>query len=149
MTEVLFYHLERRPLEQVLPVLLEKTLQRGWRAVVQTSSEERAEALSNALWTWREDAFLPHGTGRDGNAERQPIWLTHDDDAPNGATVRFFVDGAALSDVSNLERAVYMFDGRDAEAVETARSEWKSAAAKGDAATYWQQDESGRWQKRA
>lgn len=149
MTEVLFYHLEQRPLEQVLPILLEKTLQRGWRAVVQTGSEERSEALSNALWTWRDDGFLPHGTTRDGNPEHQLVWLTHEDESPNGATVKFYVDGAALGDVSGLERAVYMFDGRDETAVETARNEWKQIAASDNDATYWQQDENGRWQKKA
>ena len=149
MTEVLFYHLEQRPLEQVLPILLEKTLERGWRAVVQTGSEERSEALSNTLWTWRDEGFLPHGTARDGNPELQPVWLTHDSDSPNGATVRFYVDGAALGDVSGLERAVYMFDGRDEAAVETARNEWKQIAAGDNEATYWQQDGSGRWQKKA
>jgi len=149
VTEVLFYHLEQRPLEQVLPILLEKTLERGWRAVVQTGSEERSEALSNTLWTWRDEGFLPHGTARDGNPELQPVWLTHDSDSPNGATVRFYVDGAALGDVSGLERAVYMFDGRDEAAVEIARTEWKQIAAGDNEATYWQQDGSGRWQKKA
>ena len=149
MTEVLFYHLERRPLEQVLPLLLEKTLERGWKAVVQTGSEERSEALSNALWTWREESFLPHGTARDGNAEMQPIWLTHSSDTPNGAGVRFFVDGAPLNNISALDRAVYMFDGRDADAVDAARQEWKQAAADGHEVTYWQQEENGRWQKKA
>jgi DNA polymerase-3 subunit chi len=149
MTEVLFYHLERRPLEQVLPILLEKTLERGWRAVVQTSSEERTEALSNALWTWREEAFLPHGTARDGHAGDQPVWLTHDTDAPNAATVRFFVDGARLDQLDGLDRAVFMFDGRDIEAVEDARAQWKQVSAAGHDVTYWQQDEQGRWHKKA
>ena len=31
--EVWFYHLEQTGLEQALPELLEKTLQRGWRAI--------------------------------------------------------------------------------------------------------------------
>ena len=96
MVEVLFYQLDRRPLEAVLPQLLERTLERGWRACVQAGSEERVEALSSALWTWREEAFLPHGTARDGHGELQPIWLTAGDDNPNGASVRFLVDGAAI-----------------------------------------------------
>ena len=149
MTEVLFYHLERRLLEQVLPILLQKTLERGWRAVVQTSSEERTEALSNALWTWRDEAFLPHGTSRDGNAEDQPVWLTHDADTPNGATVRFYVDGARLDELEGLDRAVFMFDGRDTDAVEDARTQWKQVSAAGHDVTYWQQDEQGRWHKKA
>ena len=149
MTEILFYHLERQPLEAVLPVLLQKTLERGWKAVVQAGSEERVEALCNALWTWRDDAFIPHGTKNDGEAEAQPIWLTDKDDTPNGATVRFFVDGAALGEVDGLERAIYMFDGRDNDAVETARDEWRRIAKTEHQATYWQQSRQGRWEKKA
>jgi DNA polymerase-3 subunit chi len=149
MTEVFFYHLERQPLEKVLPVLLEKTLERGWRAVVQAGSEERVEALASILWTYREEAFLPHGSAADGDAERQPIWLTVGEETPNGATVRFFVDGSPLERLDGLERAVYLFDGRDPSAVEEARSQWKSAREKGLDVTYWQQDETGRWRKKS
>lgn len=149
MTEVLFYHLERRPLEQVLPQLLEKTLERGWHAVVQTGSEERADALSQSLWTYREEAFLPHGTAADGHADVQPIFITPEDINPNGAKIRFFVDGSSSDDVSDYERAVYMFDGHDEAAVAAARETWKSVKAQGHDATYWQQSPEGRWEKKA
>ena len=149
MVEVLFYQLDRRPLETVLPELLERTLERGWRACVQAGSEERVEALSSVLWTWREEAFLPHGTARDGNGELQPIWLTAGEDNPNGAAVRFLVDGAATASLDGLERAVYLFDGHDPEALEAARSRWSEAREAGYEVTYWQQDEDGRWIKRA
>jgi len=96
MTEILFYHLQHQPLERVLPTLLEKSLERGWRVVVQTASEERAEALDAHLWTFRDDSFLPHGTWREGDAREQPILLTLHDDNPNGARVRFLIDGAPL-----------------------------------------------------
>ena len=76
VTEVYFYHLERRTLEDVLPTLLERSLERGWRAAVQAASEERVEALDTLLWTYREESFLPHGTARDGRASAQPIYLT-------------------------------------------------------------------------
>lgn len=149
MAEVLFYHLERQPLEKVLPQLLEKALERGWRACVQAGSEERVEALSSALWTWREESFLPHGTARDGNPDLQPIWLTAGDDNPNQAAVRFLVDGAAASSLDGLLRAVYIFDAGDAQAVEAARTRWREAKEAGHEVTYWQQDEHGRWVKRA
>lgn len=149
MSEVLFYHLERQTLEQILPVLLEKTLERGWRAVVQAGSEERVEALVSSLWGYREESFLPHGSVADGDGDRQPIWLTAGEDVPNGAKVRFFVDGAPLNDVSGLDRAVYMFDGRDETALAEARSQWKEARQRGLDVTYWQQDEWGRWQKKS
>jgi DNA polymerase-3 subunit chi len=149
MVEVLFYQLDHRPLEAVLPQLLERTLERDWRACVQTGSEERVEALSSALWTWRDEAFLPHGTASDGNGELQPIWLTVGDDNPNGAAVRFLVDGAAAATFAGLERAVYLFDGRDPAALANARARWTEAREAGYEVTYWQQDEDGRWIKRA
>ena len=149
MTEVLFYHLERAPLEDVLPGLLEKCLERSWRVVVQAGSEERVAALDAHLWTYRDEAFLPHGTAKDGNPAAQPIWLTGGSDTPNGAKVRFLVDGAAGEDFAAYDRIVYLFDGRDAEALTQARGAWTAAKAAGHAATYWQQSESGRWEKKA
>ncbi|MEQ1611332.1 MAG: DNA polymerase III subunit chi, partial [Hyphomicrobiaceae bacterium] len=94
MAEVLFYHLERRPLDEVLPMLVEKTVERGWRAVIQAGSAERLEALDQLLWTYREGSFIPHGTAKAANPERQPVFLTTTEDNPNQSTVRFMVDGA-------------------------------------------------------
>jgi DNA polymerase-3 subunit chi len=148
-TEVLFYHLEQQPLERVLPSLIEKTLQRGWRAVIQSGSEERLEALDLALWTYADDSFLPHGTKKDGYAAEQPVYLTTGDETPNGARVRFLVDGAEAGDFSGLVRAVFLFDGNDAEATAAARKHWQSAKTAGYAVTYWRQTSEGRWEKRA
>ena len=149
LTEIYFYHLESRSLEQVLPTLLELSLKRGWRAAVQAASEERVEALNALLWTYREESFLPHGTARDGHASAHPIYLTTGDDNPNAAQVRFLVDGATLADASPYSRVAYVFDGRDAEAVSRARAEWQAAKARGDAVSYWQQDADGRWEQKA
>lgn len=149
MTEVLFYHLRSQPLDKVLPRLVEKTLERGWRAAIQADSEERVEALSALLWTYADDSFLPHGTARDGMAELQPVWLTHGADNPNRATVRFFTDGADAGGLAGLDRAVFLFDGNDAQAVEQARARWKAAKADGHQVSYWQQDDDGRWRNRA
>jgi len=150
MTEILFYHLQRQPLERVLPALLEKSLERGWRVVVQAASEERAEALDAHLWVFRDDSFLPHGTWREGEAREQPILLTVHDDNPNGASVRFLLDGVPLpTDVASYERIVLLFDGEDPDAVDAARARWGEAKQNGFAVTYWQPDEAGRWQRKA
>ena len=149
LTEIYFYHLESRSLEQVLPTLLELSLKRGWRAAVQAASEERVEALNALLWTYREESFLPHGTARDGHASAHPIYLTTGDDNPNAAQVRFLVDGSTLADASPYSRVAYVFDGGDAEAVSRARAEWQAAKARGDAVSYWQQDADGRWEQKA
>ncbi len=150
MTEILFYHLQRQPLERVLPILLEKSLERGWRVVVQAASEERAEALDAHLWTFRDDSFLPHGTWREAEAREQPILLTIDDDNPNGARVRFLLDGVPLpADVAAYDRIVLLFDGEDPDAVAAARARWSEAKQNGFEATYWQPDDNGRWQRKA
>lgn len=150
MTEILFYHLQGQKPESVLPTLLEKSLQRGWRAVVQGSSEERIEALDAHLWTYRDDAFLPHGTWREQDAALQPILLTVNEGNPNSAEVRFLIDGAAVpADPQAYSRVVLLFDGDDEEAVAAARARWSDAKAKGFDATYWQPDAQGRWAKKA
>lgn len=146
-TEVVFYHLERQPLERVLPSLLEKTLERGWRAVVQSGSEERLAALDTALWTYTDESFLPHGTRKDGHAADQPIYLTTGEETPNGAGVRFLVDGAVAASFEGFSRFVYLFDGRDEEAKATARSQWQAAKTAGVSVTYWRQNDAGRWEK--
>lgn len=147
--EVLFYHLEHQPLERVLPSLVEKTLERGWRAVIQAGSDERLQALDVALWTYSEESFLPHGTAKTGHAADQPVFLTTGHETPNGAGVRFLVDGAEAAGFEGAERLVYMFDGHDSDAVASARAQWKAAKAAGCAVTYWQQTQSGRWEKKA
>ncbi len=148
MTEFLFYHLKGQRPDQVLPALLQKSLERGWRVAVQASSEERIEALDAHLWTWRDDAFLPHGTWRDSQAAEQPILLTLCEDNPNGATVRFLIEGASVpSNSSAYERVVLLFDGDDPDAVEIARARWRDAKSAGFAVTYWQADENGRWRR--
>ncbi|MFG1477607.1 DNA polymerase III subunit chi [Xanthobacter sp. V4C-4] len=149
MTEVLFYHLERRPLEEVLPTLLEKSLERGWRCVVQCGSPERRDALDTHLWTYNESSFLPHGTEAQPQSERQPVLIATTEANPNGAQIRFLVDAVPLADSTPYTRVVHLFDGRDAEQVASARQRWREAKAQGHALTYWQQEETGRWVRKA
>ena len=150
MTEILFYHLQRQPLEKVLPQLLEKSFERGWRVCVQTPKAERLEKLDEHLWTYSEGGFLPHGIEGQADLADEPIALTQADDNPNGATVRFLVDGAPLPDApENYQRIVLMFDGYDEEALAAARSNWKEVRVRGLDATYLQQNDEGRWEKKA
>lgn len=149
MTEVLFYHLEHQPLERVVPVLLEKTLERGWKAIVEAGSPERAQALDTVLWTYRDESFLPHGLAGQPTDPLQPVLITTESGNPNGANVRFFVDRAVPREVAGYERVVYIFSGHDPEAVAEARVAWRALSTPDNAVTYWQQDASGRWVKQA
>jgi len=146
--EALFYHLTAHPLERALPTLLERTLQKGWCAVVRAGSPERVEALNGHLWTYRDDSFLPHGMNGGPEPENQPVYLTAGTELPNNADVLFIVDGADTDDFTAATRTIVMFDGANEEAVAFARTQWKRAAAS-VTATYWRQDGSGRWEKAA
>lgn len=150
MTEILFYHLQHQPLERVLPSLVERSLERQWRAAIQPVTEERLQALDDGLWTYSDDSFLPHGTDREPDHATQPVVLTLKDANPNGAAIRFLVEGAPLpTDTGAYERLCVLFDGTDQEALLRAREQWKEAKAAGHTIAYWQQDEDGRWQKKA
>ena len=149
MAEIHFYHLQRQPLEAVLPTLIEKSLGRGWRAVVQATSAERLAALDDHLWTFSDESFLAHATDKEPDAADQPVVLTLAESNPNRAAIRFLVEGAPLpAEVSGYERLVVVFDGNDEEALAAARGHWKAVKAAGHEATYWQQDPRGRWEKK-
>lgn len=150
MAEVLFYHLTQSRLEEALPDLLERSLARGWRVVVQTATPERRDALDQHLWTYKDDSFLPHGSDSEGNGALQPILLTVEpEQRANDPQVRFLVEGAVPHNLAGLQRGVYLFDGQDPEQVAQARERWKVEKAAGHEVTYWQQSEDRRWIKKA
>ncbi|MEX0408435.1 DNA polymerase III subunit chi [Aquibium sp. LZ166] len=149
MTEILFYHLTESTLEDALPPLLERSLARDWRAVVQTGSEERRDSLDQHLWTFRDDSFVAHGTDRDPHAAEQPVLLTTGSGNPNAADIRFIVDGARAPALDDYQRAVFMFDGHDEAQVALARDDWRAVRSAGHQATYWQQTPDRRWQRKA
>lgn len=149
MTDVLFYHLTETKLEDALPALLEKCFERRWKVGIEMRDPERLEKLDQHLWTYREDSFLPHGVDAAEMAEAQPILLSVSSANGNGATVRFYIDGAVPELPLSYERVVFVFDGHDQGELETARGEWKRLKAEGHALTYWQQNNQGRWEKKA
>lgn len=148
MAEIGFYHLLSTSLERALPRLLERARSQGHRIVVRAASPERVEHLNTALWTYEEGAFLPHGSARDGSPAMQPIWLTHRDENPNGASMIVLLDGPEAEDLLSYARCADLFDGNDAGAVEAARGRWRRARQAGHIVTYWQQTASG-WERKA
>lgn len=149
MTDIAFYHLQSSPLEAALPKLIAKTLDAGKRAVVMAGSVQRVEDLAGVLWTFDPDSWLPHGTNKDGDAAEQPVWLTTDDENPNGAAFLFLTDGATSDAVAAYERCFEMFDGNDDGAVEAARKRWQAYKDAGHTLTYWQQTDRGGWMQKA
>ena len=149
MAEIAFYHLQMTPLENVLPVLLRKTLNAGKRALVRAGSSDRVDSLNADLWTADAGGWLPHGSAKDGHAEEQPIWLTVEQDNPNGATFLFLTDGATAEALDGIERCFDLFDGHDDDALQAARTRWSSLKEAGHDLTYWQQNDAGKWEEKA
>jgi len=151
LSEVRFYHLTERPLERVLPVMLEKSLERGWRVVVRGTDPARIEALSAHLWSHGDANFLPHGTAADGQPARQPVWMCCDGANPNAANTLFLVDNAEAEtpEIAAMEMVAVLFDGLDDAAVAKARDQWRMIADAGLKAVYWAQETSGAWVKRS
>jgi DNA polymerase III subunit chi len=154
MPEIWFYHLQRQPLERALPAICEKSLERGWRVVIQACSDERLEALDQLLWTYSDDSFLAHGLARDGDGALQPIYLTQGPENPNSARLRLLVETAdvaaclALPQAAEYERVIVLFDGQDDEQLADARLQWKRLKDLGHTLAYWQQSEAGGWERR-
>jgi DNA polymerase-3 subunit chi len=150
--EILFYCLERRSLEEILPGLLERAAERGWRAIIRVDSSDRMNGLDLHLWTYSEQSFLAHGTPQTGHGSRQPVYLTTGDENPNGATVLFLAGGEVPSQwdadrFAKFKRIVVMFDGRNPDVAEAALTSWQSAQRAGHVAAFWRQGPSGKWEQ--
>lgn len=154
MARIGFYHLVRQPLEQVLPKLLEKALGSGARVVVLVGSEPRLKVLDEALWTYADDSWLPHGSSVQGSsvqdeAALHPIFLTTVEENPNNATILIVCDGVQPGPLESWERCLDLFDGNDEEAVQAARQRWRLWKEQGHELVYYQQSERGGWEEKA
>ena len=148
MTDYWFYHLEASTLEGALPNLLEKTLEKGWRALIKMPAS-RLQALDEFLWTYRDEAFLPHGREDEPQADLQPILLSSDTQSAKGFDAVFLIDGAEIEDLEGVTRTIIMINGRSDEDVKRERGRWKILKDQGADLAYYQQDDRGLWAKKA
>lgn len=148
MTEIRFYHLQTQTLEQALPQILNKSLETGRRVVVKAGSDKDVKHLNDYLWTYHPDSFLPHGSKVNGHAQDQPVWLTTEDENPNGADVLVLTGGQETQALSSFSLCCEMLDGRDEQAVAAGRERYRKYRDDGYEITYWRQGENGGWEKK-
>jgi len=148
--EVLFYHLTRSPVEEVLGLLLPRALAQGWRVAVRGSDRARLEWLDERLWLGPDEDFLPHGLAGGPHDARQPVLLTTEARAPNRPQALAAIDGAAVApdEAAGLDRIWVLFDGADPAAVEGARALYRRFREAGHPPQYWSEAQ-GRWQRQA
>jgi DNA polymerase-3 subunit chi len=147
VTEIRFYHLEQRRIDQALPPLLERALEEGRRVLVRASSDEMVAALNERLWTYDESSFLPHGAAGDGDPMTQPIFLTSELENPNSATMLVKLSGAEGEAEDAFDLVVLLFDGRDEAALADARGEWRRLKDQGRTISYWRESDEGGWER--
>ncbi len=148
MTEIRFYHLERRRVDEALPSLLEHALDEGRRVLVRASSDEMVAALNERLWTYDDASFLPHGAAGDGDPMTQPVFLTTELENANAATMLVRLSGAETADADDaFNLVVILFDGRDEAALALARGEWRRLKDQGRAISYWRESDEGGWER--
>ena len=145
--EIWFYHLESASVEETLPPLVEKCLDRGWRAQILSPSAERLQALDSHLWTWKPNSWLPHHSPGAADGHVAPIQLGDALGEPSVAEAVFLLDGASWGPLDGVSRIFVLFDGRDPDTVSQARQQWRVAKEAGLLPTYWRQGEDGRWAK--
>ena len=161
MTPIAFYHTAGETpasLDAVLPALLEKALKGGNRVLLIAPTPARQQRLDEALWSYAESAFLPHGKPDDAPPAAQPVLLvTAEDDFTRYLTdkdtprIPVLLAGAesALPSLTAapIARILYLFTASTAD-VERGRSLFKQLKTAGHAMSYHQQTPSG-WEKKA
>ena len=136
-----FYHLAS-PIERVLPRIGEKIVGEGARLLIVAESD-LLDQLDVQLWSYAPEAFLPHGRSDGRTPETQPILLSTQVQAVNGASNIALADGQWREEALQFERAFFFFDNgrRDA-----AREQWRALKSNPEAELrYWKQDERGKW----
>ncbi|WP_455474530.1 DNA polymerase III subunit chi [Bartonella sp. B30(2025)] len=145
--DILFYHLMRSTLEDILPTLVERALERFGKITIQCINKKRCDAIDAYLWVYADDAFVGHGTEHDKYSNFQPVFLTTGQENPNDSKIRFLTEGAVCSDINAYQRLVVIFDGHNSEQLNLARAQWKKYKIENHNLTYWQQTEDRNWKK--
>lgn len=135
-----FYHIEQGSVDAAIAPLIEKCLERKWRVLV-VGHEETVQRLDRALWTWRDESFIPHGRTRT-DAAKHPVLLSTEPVPENGAKVAVLLDGSD-ADPEKFDRIMVVFDGGDETARAKARQQYKTALDGKVGARYFQQERGG------
>lgn len=146
MTEIRFYHLLRDTTSKAVPDIISKALAKGIRVLLKLPNEQRRNHYDDWLWRYNPESFLPHAQDGDPEPQAHPVWLSTTDEAPNGATMAFVVEGAELPESSKFSLICMLFDSENEERLLQARQRWAELKKQTDLTlTYWKQSDDGRW----
>ena len=136
-----FYQLSQSSVEEALPALAAKMIDAGARALVVSADIDQLARISDALWATR-DQFLAHGPAGGPHDSRQPILLTDNLEAPNGASFLALADGLWREGAEAFERVFLLFGPAE---IDAARGCWRMLGEREDVERkFWVQD-GGKW----
>ena len=141
-----FWQLSHDPLERVVALIAERTRGAGEKLLVVANDEERRAAVGRALWETRPEAFLANGDAAAPYAARQPILLSPDYEARNGARYLVLADGDWRDGAEAFERVFLLFGEAGAAA---ARGVWRKFDGREDVQRSYYAHEEGKWVKKA
>ena len=138
--QVDFYQLTRDPAEKVLPFIAQRVLDDKGRLLIVSDDSAQLDAISSSLWTAKADSFLAHAKSGEGVDTLQPILLSDQIDAHNGARFIAFADGNWRPVEQDFDRVFYLFPPCQ---TDNARSAWRNLGESVER-RYWKQD-GGKW----
>src|SRR5690606_20829728 len=141
-----FYLSGAQPVERVLPLIARAAKGQGQRLLVVAGDDGTRERLGKALWGFSPEDFLAHGRADAPHAKRQPVLLSTDCAAPNGATLIALADGQWREEAESFDRALLFFD--EAGRAE-ARRTWRLFDGREDVAREFHELEGGKWVRKA
>jgi len=143
MTKIDFWQVTDDPIEKVVALIAQRTLDSGARLLVVSDNPDQRAAISRALWQAGPESFLANGEAGAPGAERQPVLLSGALDAPNGASHVVFADGQ-FRETSGFARVFLLFTP---EGAPNARQAWSAQDGRADVERAYYAQENRRWVK--
>jgi DNA polymerase-3 subunit chi len=139
-----FWQVTDDPIEKVVALIARRVLGEGERLLVVAAQADQRAAIARELWQAGPESFLANGEADAPGAERQPILLSADCAAPNGAGHLILADGE-FRPSEGFARVILLFKPEDAPA---ARAAWRAQDGAADVTRAYFAQENGRWVKK-
>jgi DNA polymerase IIIc chi subunit len=142
--KIMFYHATQTSMIAVLFELLKKSFQNNKKSLVYVDTHQNAAQISDDLWKFTDDFILPHGLITEEMPDKQPILLTHTLNNLNNADYIFFIGQVDISDITDFERYIVIFDDSSEHIKTHVREHYINLKNAGKTALYYKQQD-GAW----
>jgi DNA polymerase III subunit chi len=139
-----FWQVTDDPVEKVVALIARRVLGEGERVLVVSENAEQRAALSRALWEGGSESFLANGEADAPGADRQPVLLSAEAQALNGASHVILADGT-FRECPGFARVFLLFPPDLAPA---ARQAWRAVDGREGLERAYFAQEAGRWVKK-